>query len=310
MNHRTFAPLAAIFYLISTPVRADFKFTQSGQLTGTDVAASIAKYGYHGPRTTVTTTSVKGSYLRIDLPDGCYGIIDLKERQEIEVDPERQSYSAISFDGIRAQNRADEQAEQALAKNAKPRFTTQIQTASTGRTRVFLGQTAREFRIKLVDKPLTPQKPAGQNEGPGVEIESWVAPSVRGFSEVSNFYARLAAALGSKAAQLGTPKGVVELMVAEEDQQQEQPVWVALVTKGILDLVGAPKIPNALPMLQTFGTRAGRTSQPSGFKWGLTVQVTAYSAGSLDESLFRVPSNYVPSRSKPKDMWILSIGQL
>ena len=309
MNHRTFAPLAAIFFLICAPVRADFKFTQSGQLTGTDVAASIAKYGYHGPRTSVATTFMKGSYLRIDLPDGRYGIIDLKERREIEVDPRKQSYSAISFDDIRAQNRADEQAEQAMVKNAEPKFTTEVQMASTGRTRVFLGQTAREFRIKLVDKPLAPQKPAEQNRAP-LEIESWVAPSVPGFSEVSNFYARLAAALGSKPAQLGTPKGVVELMVAEEDQQLGQPVWVALVTKGILDLGGARRIPNGLPMLQTFGMMAGRTSQPSGFKWGLTVQVTSYSAGSLDESLFRVSSNYVPSRSKPKDMWILSIGQL
>ena len=149
----------------------------------------------------------------------------------------------------------------------------------------------------------------------------------------------LAAAIGWKPSDLTAPRGFIELLIAQEAQGHQQPVWVPVMTRGILDLSATSETPNALPMLLTYGLRAAPTQRQQApaqrneqhpgapnatqsgnstsaastsdpLVWGLAVRVTSYSAETLDESLFQVPSNYVQSRLDPRDMWILAIGQM
>jgi hypothetical protein len=65
---------------------ADFKYMQSGQFTNSVAEAKAA----FGTQITQVTIYVKGEFLRLDLPDGLYGIIDLDRR--------RMNSSAVSSD--------------------------------------------------------------------------------------------------------------------------------------------------------------------------------------------------------------------
>ena len=156
MRERTLALLAATLISICDLGRADFKYTQSGQLAG--AMASMAKNS-RSPQTVVTTTSVKGSYLRIDLPDGSYGIIDLNDGRELQLDPKNRTYSVITFGEIRARNEAEQQESRAKGRdqpapqfqheNAGAKGTAQVEVALTGRTQILLGQTAQESEILI-----------------------------------------------------------------------------------------------------------------------------------------------------------------
>ena len=335
MRAGTLGLFAAALLSMCSLGRADFRYTESGELTGMDVTASIAKYGYVGPRTTVTATSVQGACLRIDLADGTYGIVDLEGRREFQVNPKNQTYFVITLDEIRVLNQAQEQQNrQFQQKNGPARFTTRAELAWTGRTRVFLGQTARELRIRLIDHQVNGREAEPQDTS--LEVESWIAPKVTGFAEIRSFYAKLTAAINGQPPD-PIMRGVVQLQTAQWDQEGERPVWVPLLTRGILDTCKSDGFPSGLPMLQTYGTRprtpqrqaavkgnGQRQAAPHGvatgnsarvsstnraFRWALTVHVTAYSGKTLNRSLFQVPSNYVKTQSNPKNMWILDMGQ-
>ncbi|MDE3181040.1 MAG: hypothetical protein KGM47_15445 [Acidobacteriota bacterium] len=101
MRKKEFILAIAALLLTSALVRADFKFTQSGQLTATMLGAKAIP-------ATVVTTYVKGSYLRIDLPDGGYGIVDLNGRRDIQIDPKNHTYSILTFVALRAGDAAYE----------------------------------------------------------------------------------------------------------------------------------------------------------------------------------------------------------
>ncbi len=77
MRERTVALVISFLLLTSALGRAEFKYTQSGQVTG-GRGMPVLDTGV-----TETTTYRKGACLRIDLPNGSYGTVDLNGRREI-----------------------------------------------------------------------------------------------------------------------------------------------------------------------------------------------------------------------------------
>ena len=75
--------VATLLCIFCGLAHADFKYKQSGQFTNgvAQVKAALST------QTAQVTVYVQGAFLRIDLPDGTYGIIDLEGRREIQVDP-------------------------------------------------------------------------------------------------------------------------------------------------------------------------------------------------------------------------------
>ena len=71
MRVRTVMRVATLLCMFCGLAHADFKYTQSGQFTN-GVAQVKAVLG---TQATEVTIYVKGAFLRIDLPDGTYGII-------------------------------------------------------------------------------------------------------------------------------------------------------------------------------------------------------------------------------------------
>ena len=341
MRGRTVVLVTSFLFLISALGQADFKYTQSGQVTG-GRGMPVFDTGV-----TETTTYVKGAYLRIDLPNGSYGIVDLNGHREIQVDPKSRTYSVISFDQVRAKNQAESEASRrSQPKNTGSAIWPKLVLTSTGRKRVFFGQTAQELNGKFADDPAKGANPQAQNGPSPFEIETWIASSVPAFEEVKDFYAKLAAAIGwrppdsdvSTGPALTSQKGVVEILIATEAAAYRDPVWVPVMAKGLLSLYRTAEIPIGLPMLQTFSQRAPpaqeqqsavrgnqqpqaaangtapKFSAPGSSTNGallaeFTFRVTSYAADALDESLFQVPSGYVQSQTDMRQMWILAIGQ-
>jgi hypothetical protein len=124
-----------------------------------------------GTQATEVTVYVQDAFLRIDLPDGTYGIIDLEGRREIQVDPKNRTYSIATFDEIPAQHKA--------TSEKFPSHITQdlsLTLTSTGKTRTLLDQTAQDTKVEIA-----------YNSTESLVIDSWIAPSVDAFNEVNGF---------------------------------------------------------------------------------------------------------------------------
>jgi hypothetical protein len=318
------------FLLTSSLARADFRFTQSGQVTGTSVARG-ATHPF------VTTTYVKGARLRIDLPDGSYGIIDLDRRLDIQVDPKSRTYFSISFDAIRAGDGAYEQQVGRLGFHPRASGAKALpEMKATGRTQVLLGQPTRELALRLVRITRPGRYPPQRRS---IEIESWVAASVSGFAEVRDFYVKLAGMMAWAPVPAGTQKGFVEVTWAAltatgpPGMSLEPAVSVPLMTKGILDLSGTAEETAQLPMVLSYrSTMAAAQDQgadegqseaqitpqgpaPQHSSGGgsspseLDVRTVSYSAERLDPSLFQVPAGYALADSGIRRNWITTLGR-
>jgi hypothetical protein len=307
---------------------ADFKYTQSGQFTN-GVAKAKATFG---TQVSEITIYVQGASLRIDLPDGSYGIIDLEGRREIQVEPKTRTYTVVTFDEIRARDKASSQ--------QFPAHFTQdlsLKVTSTRKTRTLLDQAAQDTRVEI---------PYHSTES--LVIDSWIAPSVEGFKEVNSFYERVASAVRSDtdAARFPAIRGIAELMMAAELSVNSLAVWPAVMSKGIFELCRVANAPDGLPLLQIYraymvGPAAAETQKgvanpgvanvPSDSRSGsavavdpeaesgdgstqelgmeFTLRVTSFSADKLDKGLFQIPPGYKESHLDLRDMWIPGIGQ-
>ena len=328
MLRRTVVLGAMFLCMFCRPTHADFKYTQSGQFTNglAQVKALLSTQAAE------VTVYVQGAFLRIDLPDGTYGIIDLDGHRDIQIDPKARTYSIATFDEIRARDRATSQQFPAHATQDLS-----LRVTSAGKTRTLLDQTAQETRIEI-----------GYNSTESLVIDSWIAPSVDGFNEVNGFYERLASAVrsGTDAARFPAVGGVAELMMATELSLNSFAVWPAVMSKGILDLCKVANAPDGLPLLQIYrgytvpptapeipkgfanpghadgpadsrsvGTVPVDSEAKSGEGSGqelateFTLRVTSFSADRLDKRLFQIPAGFTESHSSLREMWILGIGQ-
>lgn len=334
MRKNEFTLGIAALLLTSALGRADFKFTQSGQVTGTPGGAKAIK-------AVAVTTYVKGSYLRIDLPDGSYGIVDLNGRRDIQVDSRNHTYSIVTFDAIRSDDDAYEKRVRRWGFNPRAVGKKELPSMTwTGKTQVLLGQTTRELALSIVTpaRATAPQRPIA-----AYKIGLWVAGAVPGFNEVRDFDAKLAVTMSWAPVPTGTLKAFVEctwastlfLFSLKPTQQIEGAIWVPMMTKGILDFYETNKEATGLPMLLSFRARfdptpaqkqaaAGREQQTRSSQAGrvlrrssgnsdqsmeFDIRTTSYSTGTLDRSLFQVPAGYALSPSSQANQWITSVGR-
>ncbi|MGH9356906.1 MAG: hypothetical protein ACRD10_12315, partial [Terriglobia bacterium] len=236
----------AVLLLVSTMSCADFKYTQTSQITGGAMAGMVKAMSVFSKRLsepTQTVTYVKAAFLRTDHADGSYQIIDLDGRRFIQVFPQKSSYSVMTFDQMRdamakAEQRMHEQMQQpAHGQNANVTFTPKIDIKPTGRSQTLLGQNAQEVNIDIdMEMQATGPNQAPQKGSLSATLDSWIAPSVGGYGEVANFYKRMAAEIG------WTPNSGL----AGEPRMRQ----------AMAALYQAGKIPSGLPLLQVISLTA------------------------------------------------------
>lgn len=247
MSRKTiFLVIGVLLYACATG-RADFKYTQTSQVTGGALASMMkglgvfSKSARQATKPTETTTYIKGNYLRQDNEDGSYQIIDLDGRRFIEVYPDHKSYSVITFDQMRqAMEQMEQQLKQKQAEaknsanggqNPQVTVTPKIQISATGKTQSILGQETQEMLMKLdLEMQSTDAQHGTQSGTMSLETDEWLAPSVIGYHEVSDFYKKMA----------------VEVNWAPHTFGMDP-----RMTKSLVEMNKSGKIPVGLPMMTT-----------------------------------------------------------
>ncbi len=173
--------------------RADFKYTESAKITGGMMAGMMKFAGAFNKQAAepmITTHYLKGNRMRIEHSAGKVQIVDLDGRRFIDIDPQKQTYSLLTFDEMRAA--LEKMQESMNQKGAKmvPKF----EATPTNNTQVILGQHAREVkvRIEMQVQAENPDRQQAQNVSFSVSSDMWVASSMQGFQEIHNFHERMA----------------------------------------------------------------------------------------------------------------------
>lgn len=204
--------------LVSTPAFADFKYTDTSQITGgalmgmANFAAKFSKDSRAAMQPITTTHYVKGNKLRTDGSDGSVQIIDLDGRRVISIDNEKRTYSVATFDEIKAameKARADAEAKmkenagkKGDAQNAQLQVTPKITVLPGTGSRTILGQQTNETKVKMdmemqaqnANGQAAPAATAGQPNSVTftMTMDTFVAPSVSGYQEIGEFYKKMA----------------------------------------------------------------------------------------------------------------------
>lgn len=251
----------AVCLMVCATARADFKYVQTTQITGGAMASMMkglgvfSKSARQATKPTPTTTYVKGNHLRTDNADGTYQIIDLDGRRFIQVDPNHQTYSIMTFEQMRqAMERMEQQLKQKQAEaknsqngdqNPQVTMTPKIQISATGKTQSILGQETQEMLVKMdLEMQSTDAQHGTQSGTLSTEVDEWLAPSIIGYHEVSDFYKKMATEIGWAPHSFGMDPRM---------------------TKSLVEMNKSGKIPVGLPMMSTVSMLMppGQGNQPN-----------------------------------------------
>jgi hypothetical protein len=216
------ASLASFLLLASTaPARADFKYTETSQMTGGSMLAMmkfVSKFSRGDAKEQEkemlqpisTTHYVKGDRLRIDNGDGTSQIIDVGSRRVIFIDNNKKTYAVATFDQIKA---AMEQAAQQMQQNPQTpqekdvpqdvqltlKPTIKVMPGGAGRT--ILDQATNETNVEIdlamqgtatgANAP-PPGQPNSATFTSTMNMDTYVAPNVTGYKEFAQFYRSMA----------------------------------------------------------------------------------------------------------------------
>ncbi len=203
--------LCALLILSGTPVRADFKYSDTSKITGGTLKSMMKTVGIfsrqagQAMKPVSSTHYIKGDRMRTDSSDDKIQIIDLAGRMIIELDSQNKTYTQVTFDEMKAtMQKKQEQAQQKIdqdpkTKDAKANINAKITVTPGTASRQIQGLTANEMKVQVdmeIQAQGDAQKP-GQPSAPvsgtiSTNIDSWVAPSVPGYEEVAAFYQRMA----------------------------------------------------------------------------------------------------------------------
>jgi len=202
--------------LVSGPALADFKYTDTSQITGgalmgmANFAAKFSKDSRAAMQPITTTHYIKGNRMRTDGSDGSIQIIDLDGRRIISIDNQKRTYSVATFEEIKAamekaRQDAEAKAQQNAGKNEKAQdaqlqVTPKITVLPGSGTRTILGQDTKETKVKMDmemqaqnNGQAPPPKPGEPNSVTfTMTMDTFVAPNVSGYQEVGEFYKKMA----------------------------------------------------------------------------------------------------------------------
>jgi len=313
---------------------ADFKYSETTKIGGGAMAGMVKFASSVSGRTNQplqSTKYVKGNRMRIENGDGSVQIIDLDGRRIISVDSARKTYGVITFDEMRAQIQRMRQRLQAAQeeKNAQFSVSPKVQVTSTQNTRSILGETTREVQVK-VDMDIQAQSSdtsSGNVKGTMTfENELWVAPSVRGYDEVKEFYRRLAEELNWAPGGGATDDPRMTKAMAETLKNSEALKGMPLLKVLKLTPSGTSQTSGRNPR-GTSSESSDSTNSNEALVKGLggifggkkkdqaqnddpsdsslmttTMEVTSFSGSALDSQLFEIPSGYTQIQANPNEV--------
>jgi hypothetical protein len=211
MQFRKGTAIAALVPVLCGLSQADFKYSETSNITGgalmgmAKMAGIFSKDAKASMQPTTRTVAIKGNKMRTEESDGTIQIIDLDGRRFINIDPKTQTYGIATFDDMKKameQKQAEMQAkmkeEQAKRGNQDPaaanlKITPKFESTETGATKEILGLQTKELKatVEMMMESTDP-KAQGQQLSTVIHTDQWIAPDVPNYSEIRNFYLKMA----------------------------------------------------------------------------------------------------------------------
>jgi hypothetical protein len=296
MQH--FVTAAAVMALCASTAMADFSYQEKSTVTG-GVAASAMKlagvFSKQAREPVVTTVSVKGDKMVNRTPNHTT-VIDLEAQTFTSIDLQKKTYSVMTFDEMKQMM---EQAAQKMKQN-DTNASFKVSVKPTGNTKPIGGFDAREMTVKM-EMEATDQQ-SGQSGGMVIDMDVWLAPSVPGYREVRDFNRRMAAKLnwapGSQMAmgQANVAKGMAEAY-KEVSKLDGVPVFETITMNGqsqpgsTQQAAPRPSLGSALGLGRS---KQSSSDSPQGSPslMEMTRELSAFSAGPVDDAEFAVPAGF------------------
>lgn len=286
--------------LLSAPslLLADFSYQETTQITGGSLTSIFKTVGVfssqarHAMDPIVSTVYVKGNRMARISPSDIQ-IIDLDKETITNADPQKRTFTVVTFQQLKEQAAAamqkmqEEQAKekaQAPAPDAKPENTDvktsfDVNVRKTGKTQTLSGLQAEEAILTMMMNA-TDTKTA-QTGAMGITDDMWLAPEPAGYSEMRDFSQRMAEKMGMglssggagnpMTALLANQPGATEaLSNLKKQMQQVQGMPVLQVMRMGMTTDGKP-----LPAASEAPLPASSSSSGEGAKIGQAAQQDA-----------------------------------
>jgi hypothetical protein len=191
---RKLAIIAGITAVGASTVLADFSYQETTKITGGVMVSAMKMVGVFSKQARQlgepmqSTVSIKGDRM-VHRSSTHTSIIDLGSQTITSIDPQKKTYSVMTFDELK-QALAQMQQKMQQKKPDQPEMKFNVAVDKTGKTKQINGFEANEMVLKMTMEG-TDQK-SGQKGSMVVTSDQWIAPSVPGYSEVRDFYKRMA----------------------------------------------------------------------------------------------------------------------
>ena len=198
--------IAALLATLCAPLRADFTYTETTQITGGSMlslmkmAGTFSKQARAAGDPVVSTIAIKGNRMTRIGKDRTE-IVDLDKGTVTEIDNLKREYTVMTFDQMKQQMdaamaKARQQQTASPAQqspNADVKF--QVNVRNTGVSKDVAGVNANESILTMMMNAT--DKASGQTGSLGITTDMWLAPEVAGYQEVRDFYQRYALRMGN-----------------------------------------------------------------------------------------------------------------
>jgi hypothetical protein len=176
----------------STAAFADFSYDQNTKVTGGAMAGMMKMAGAFSKAARdpmSSSVAVKGDRMA-HIGANHISIIDLKSETITDIDPQKKTYSVITFADMA---KAMEQMSQKVADKSKEQngnMTFKASVKETGEKKQVSGFDTKEV-VLTIDMEMTDEK-SGNKGNMKMISDMWLAPKVPGYDEVRAFYKRMA----------------------------------------------------------------------------------------------------------------------
>jgi hypothetical protein len=214
MRIRRFQKLTILVFVLAMPALlfADFSYQESSQITGGSIvgilkmARAFSKEARKAGEPIVTTVYLKGNRLANISPDNIE-IIDLDHQTITHIDTVKRTYTVMTFQQMKeqvaaaqeemqkkqAEHSADKTAPNSNPDNVKVNF--EVHVRKTGAEKQVSGLSTSEA-ILTMTMNATDQN-TQQSGNLAITNDMWIVPDVPGYSQMRDFYMRMAAELGT-----------------------------------------------------------------------------------------------------------------
>ena len=187
MRFAAFFPLV----LCSVPLHADFQYQSTAHITGGAMLQMMRFVPGAGklrePQT--STVAVQGNRM-IHKSSLQTSIIDLDKRTITTINNEKKTYSVVTFDQMKQAMDAAAAKAQSAKQPGSPDLSIDANIQQTGQSRNIEGYDTKEAILTMSMTMSDPR--TAQTGAMAIKMDMWIAPEVAGYSEVREFYKRMA----------------------------------------------------------------------------------------------------------------------